>query len=170
MNSPDDKDFTLEEGQLSAELGLARPKVRALRTDELVHGTDWKSIGGLVRYSRAGWEKLRRAVGLAAGEPAAPPPAPAKDLAPKPAVGATAGAGHPLPTEPLRHGDVRDLVVVRIYPTNKRILLARLGESEVRVRLGDNRKFTKGMTLPAKFLEADLWELARRAPRYKGKW
>lgn len=161
MSSPDDKDFTLEEGQLSAELGLARPKVRALRTDELVHGTDWKSIGGLVRYSRAGWEKLRRSVGLAAGEPAAPPPAPAKDLAPKKAVGQP---------PPLQHGDVHDLVVVRIYPVNRKILLARLGNSEVRVRVGSNQKFMPGMVLPAKFLEADLWELARRAPRYRGKW
>lgn len=115
---------------------------------------------GLRASFAAEWAAANAALAQAAEKnaPAAPlPPEPA--TAPAPAVLA--------PPQP---GEERELQFVRSYPLNKRILLARLGALEVRVRVACSDNFRTGMTLKARLVGADLWELAQRAPRWPGKW
>ena len=149
-------EFLHTEADLVRELALARKKIAALRADVLVRGVDWAHEGGEVRYSAFGREKLMALLKVPAPEDSAPNPPPPADLP----------ADHPP-----RPGDVRDLVCVRTYPLNHRIIQARLGETLVRVRVRESAKFTPGMTgLRCRFVGADLWDLARPGPRAKGKW
>jgi hypothetical protein len=71
---------------------------------------------------------------------------------------------------PLEAGEVRELVVLRVYSLNRRIVLARFGEIEARVRVRDNRKLQPGMKMRCSYVERDLWDLEQRLPRHPGKW
>jgi hypothetical protein len=107
-------------------------------------------------------------------EPASPPVplAPPGPSAPGGQPAAVTPAASPTPPDlgPPRPGDQRELVCVRTYPLNRRIVLATLGTAEVRVRLRDSANLRPGMRLTCRFLQADLWELATRCPRFPGKW
>ena len=62
-----------------------------------------------------------------------------------------------------------DIELVRLYP-NRRIVGGRLDGEVVRIRVKDNRNFRRGMILPCRHVQADLWECTRRSPRRRGKW
>ena len=148
--------FVHSEAALVKSLGLARKKISSLRGSGLVRGTDWANDGGEVRYSADGLARLLGLLGLEPSAPAELPPA--EDLAPKdPAPSGAADAP-------------RELVCVRTYPLNRRIVQARDGELLLRVRVRDSAHITPGMTLSCSHVSADLWELATRLPRWKGKW
>jgi hypothetical protein len=171
--------FAHSESALVSSLGLPRKKISALRGSALVRGVDWAHTAGEVRYSDAGRAKLHELLAI-------PAPAVAEDLAPKdptspPFYGVLnsaedlATALAPLPPDdppdhPPRPGEIRVLVCVRTYPLNRRVVQARLGETLVRVRMRTSEHFVPAMELKARFVGADLWELAQRLPRWKGKW
>lgn len=162
------KRFIFAEAALADELGLPQKNLRAVRTGELTRGEHWQHVANEVRYSEDGRARLFGALNLAppAGylapkNPAEPPPAGSNGTGPAAAAAAAA---------PPRHGDVRELVCIRLFPLNKRILAAKLGGLEVRVRVADNRNITLGMALRCRLIGGDLWELARPLPRWRGKW
>lgn len=173
--------FPHAEGELVSSLGLARKRVREVRSSALVRGDDWSHTGGQVRYSEGGLKKLLSALRIPpSGEPIAPPPAPAaaetppapEDLAPKkiekvPAAQIPPRAA-PAPG-PLKRGDVHELVMVRTYQ-NRQIVLAEFGDVPARVRVRDSAKLIRGMKMKCAFLERDLWRLAQPLPRWRGKW
>lgn len=151
--------FVHSEATVAQSLNLNRKKISALRGTALLRGEDWSHEHGEVRYSDTGRERL---LGLLAVVPPPPPPAaataePVEHLAPKKSEepGATTA----------------DIVIVRLYPLNRRIVQGRLESgASVRVRVRDNRNLTPAMVMPCRHLGADLWELTHALPRWKGKW
>ena len=53
---------------------------------------------------------------------------------------------------------------------NPRILLATDGAGVLRVRVRNSENFIKGMKIPVRLIQGDLYELARACPRAKGRW
>jgi hypothetical protein len=161
--------FPHAEGELIAALGLAPKRVRGLRAGQLTRGTDWTHVGGQVRYSAAGRDKLRSLLKID------PEPLPTiEDLAPKkieedPLPNPPAApAPFPAAAEP-SPGDERELVCVKIC-MNKAIVLATFGDKRVRVRVRDSANITPGLKMKCLLIDADLWQLSQRLPRWRGKW
>lgn len=143
--------FTHAEADLVAALGLARAVVRTVRSEQLTRGTHWHTIAGEVRYSDEGRTLL---FSILKAEPQ-------KNLAEiRPDPGA----------EPAEPGGPRELVCVRTYTMNRRIVQARLGDEIVRVRVKDSAKLIEGMTMRCSHVQADMWELVQPLPRWRGKW
>lgn len=171
------------EHALAAELGLAQKDLRDVRGD-LERGADWQHVGKEVRYSATGRARLLEALKIT---PAAAP----EDSAPK----NSAGPG-PVPSTPpatpvppelaaaraqllgVLHlaaaqaapADVAELIVVRVYPLNRRIVLAARDGARVRVRVPNSKNLVPGMAMKCRHRDGDLWELAQRLPRWRGKW
>ena len=160
--------FVHSEAALAQSLNLNRKKISALRGTALHRGEDWSHEHGEVRYSDTGRERLLALLAVspappAEAEPVAAGAAPAEHLAPKKSEEAA-----PAPTSP---ATTADIVLVRLYPLNRRIAQGRLESGAlVRVRVRDNRNLTPAMTMPCRHLGADLWELTHALPRWKGKW
>ena len=174
--------FLHPEAALADTLGLPRKKISALRGSALVRGEHWQHTGGEVRYSDAGRALLLTGLGVTASAPAAdsppntpppapppadPPGAPPAVPPPTPPVGPTP----PTPEPPPKPGDEANLEVIRTYPLNRRIVLARLADGrEACVRVRDSGHLLAGMTMRCRFVAAGRWDLAQRLPRWKGKW
>jgi hypothetical protein len=148
LNAPT---FIHAEADLVAALGLARALVRDVRTEQLTRGTHWQHVAGAVRYSDEGRDRLHL---ILKAEPQ-------KNLAEIPAE---PGA------EPAEPSGLRELVCLRTYTMNRRIVQAQLGEEIVRVRVKDSAKLTAGMVMRCTHVQADMWELAQPLPRWRGKW
>lgn len=183
-------DFQHTERGLLASLGLAKKMVRDVRVAQLARGVDWQHLGNEVRYSDAGRAKLLAALHASPAPVAATTPPPdysAPKNSPEPAATPLAAAvastpepaaepGHAPAAEPvppvgtLQRADVHELVVVRLFARNRRIILARYQDREdARVRVKDSRKLRAGMTLRCSYIEGDLWEIAQRLPRWPGR-
>lgn len=146
--------FIHGERELVASLGLSQKAVRAVRAEDLDRTVDWETIGGEVRYSDVGRSKLLGVLKISseAAAPAAP-----EDPAPAAAARAP--------------GALEDLVCVKCYKPNRRMLEARtVGGDVVLVRVKDNVNLLPGMTMPCRFEAGRIWTLARRLPRHRGKW
>ena len=174
-------EFLHTERALLTTLGLPKKSVRAVRTAQLSRGVDWQHIGNEVRYSETGRAKLLAALHAPAPadysaqknspEPAATPLAAAVASTPEPSVAPGHAADAPAApiTAALQHGDAHDLVVVRTFARNRRIILARYQDrADARVRVKDSGKLRAGMTLRCSYIEGDLWEIAQRLPRWPG--
>jgi hypothetical protein len=176
------------ESELVATLGLARKRVRDVRAGTLVRGEDWNHIGGQVRYTDEGQKKLLSALHITPppAAPSAPEPTDAKDLAPKKSVLLTPddlpdddsipsvhidgeASGGKTAALQLKPGDERELVCSKLC-LNKAIVLATFGTLQVRVRVRDSSNITRGLKMKCRLIDADLWQLAQRLPRWKGKW
>lgn len=54
---------------------------------------------------------------------------------------------------------------------NPRLIMARIGDQEVRVRVSNFKLFTDGMEIPIrKMTTDDVWVLTRKEPRSPGRW
>jgi hypothetical protein len=61
--------------------------------------------------------------------------------------------------------------IVTRYVRNPRLILARVDEKEVRVRVSNFKLFRIGMEIPIKKLATDdVWMLTRKEPRSPGRW
>lgn len=176
--------FTHPERDLATRFGLPLEKIRGVRAAGCVRGTDWQREANEIRYSEVGLAKLTAALGLATGSAAATDPEP--DAGPAAlcqvltaravAINAAAMAqknSAPNATEcALTAGAEHELVVVRTYALNRRIVLAKLklGNQPARVRVRDSGKLTPGMIMRCVFVELDLWNLNQRLPRHRGRW
>ena len=66
-----------------------------------------------------------------------------------------------------------EVEVLKVYPVNRRLVECLRGSGEeVRVNVGDNANFLKGMVLKARppWGSGRLWVLVGRRPRWRGKW
>ena len=166
--------FVHQERALAESLGLPQKDLRGVRTDELTVGVDWKNIRGEVCYSDAGRIRLLDALKIS-DVVAAVDSAPknsfepcALDLERAALLGVLSGRAALAPV--LAPGACRTLECVRIFPLNRRIVQARRDGQLVRVRVRDSINFIAGMAMPCRLIDGDLWELAQRLPRWKGKW
>jgi hypothetical protein len=163
------------EDKMAEYLGVSRDSLKAFRAD-LLEGEDWACEGNRIRYSEDGVLRLLDLMGL--------------DLPKKRAKGSAghsisslldcARLSHPTDQDSQKNGapEVFDLRVVKIT-SNRKILFASHtagtfpGSTEnnlVRVKVRDNSNFRQDMILQAVWLEEDLWELAGRCPRFRGRW
>jgi hypothetical protein len=155
--------FTASEKNLVSLLGVPRAELRRLRM-ELIEGEDWTMAGNTVRYSESGIKKTRAALEL--------PQEAASNKIPvnQPAMSAEAADG-PVPIEsaPIKN-PAEKTFRVRQTVANHKILLATDGVSQIRVRVHSSVNFLPGMAIPCRHIKDDLWELARRCPRWRGRW
>lgn len=178
-------DHRFEEKRLAKVLGLARDTLRMARS-ALEEGPDWRLGHGRVLYSKKGVMRLLDALGVRLPEKKA-----------RQRNGATLArvlqasqfgpAADQKPTSAaavLWRPQEQELEVVRVYPKNRHILLARpcsetLGpkghpyldpDGNVRVRVRTTEKFCEGMRMVCQHVEEDLWEFDGRCPRWRGRW
>lgn len=181
--------FTHGERSVSDRLGLDLKKLRAVRSASLTRGADWQQVAGEVRYSESGLDRISASLGATPPEYSAPKKlpdsAPAELATPRTALvtlldhrlanlvtcgtTCTSARREPPPANP-EPGALHELLVLRVYTRNHRIVLAQFGDQEARIRVRDNSKLAPGMTVQCSYVERDLWDIAQRLPRWKGKW
>lgn len=169
--------FPHAERVLVAELGVQQKQLRAIRADELTNGRDWSSVSGEVRYSDAGRLRVYAVLKISA-EPSAPPeppraPAvpPVEHSAPKNSVEPAPPPADPRPPVATLRGTVETITVHKVYAPNRSILEGkRTCDEIVLIRVRDNRKFKRGMTMSCRFAQGRLWELNQPLPRFPGRW
>lgn len=148
--------FTYVERDLATEFGLA-PSILKTARKGLGRDIDWAVIRGFISYSEEGRARLMVALKITAkaseaADPVPPPPAPAEEA--------------PRAAEPV----VEELICLKRYPINRRIVEAKRGPEVVRVRLRDNVNMRPGMAMRCRQVDGTLWELVQKLPRWPGKW
>lgn len=163
------------EDKMAEYLGVSRDSLKAFRED-LLEGEDWACEGNRIRYSEDGVLRLLDLMGL--------------DLPKKRAKGSVGSSisslldcarlAQPATPDSKKNGapEVFELRVVKVT-SNRNILFANHtadtfpGSTEnnlVRVKVRDNSNFRQDMILQAVHIDEDLWELAGRCPRFRGRW
>jgi len=161
--------FQFCEKDLAAQMGIPRATLKEIRDTQMTKGEHWDMVSMRICLSRAGVDLAATFVGLLDSE---------KDprLLLDPDDTETVQADPPDHNQHLMlpasssSGNVRIGKVSRITKNTRIILVESLGET-VRMRVRHNGKFLPGMEVPMKLIEEpDLYELARKAPRWRGKW
>jgi len=143
------KNFEFTEKDVSAATGISARMLEEIRHKQMVNGGHWLKDSTGVRYSEYGVKRLMDIAEIS-GEKMPP---------------------HDEPAEPLEPPEEADLLVTRFY-TNPQILGAvrAVGEPVQRVRVKTTKNFRRGMKIPCTHLQADLWILTGRCPRWPGKF
>lgn len=147
----------MREAEFCRVLGVSRERLRWLRRG-LTEGTHFARSGRAVVWTEAGQVAAREAI--------------ARELAVPAIVDGTNRANGTDGAEKVPDIELAHLRVLRRV-INPHIVLAievGAGEAVQRVRVRSSENFIPGMTLRARRVEADLWELAGRCPRWKGRW
>ena len=162
--------FGCREKEIAEELGVPLDAVAEQRAKHLVRGQDYDRVGHFIAYAAAAKETILAVFRV-------PPEKAAVDQDKKKAAevgtptaepaNAEAGAGGEptVQTEP-----EAVLAVVSALYRNTRLVGATIGINEIRVRVRNSRNFVRGMEIPVRHVRDDVYELARRAPRFRGKW
>lgn len=147
--------FTTSERRLAERLGVSHKELRKLRAESLERDVHWThGHQGEVFYSDAGVAQLAALAKIPDGDAAA--------FTSSPAASPPHLAANPPP-------DAITLTVTRC-PINRRIVLATDPDGNpARVRVRDNGKLRPGMRLTCHHIDADLYSLAQRLPRWIGK-
>lgn len=146
-------DFTLPEKQVAGSILPGRQmleQVQAYRRQELTRGLDYEIVAGKCLYTQAAYSAMLASLSGAGAAPDGPPSQPEKKRA-APA----------------------DAVVTRVFPQNPRFMLARMGTTDITVRIRETRNFCAGMTLEAAFLVptgGPTWDWIGRLPKARGTW
>jgi hypothetical protein len=177
--------FEFAETEAARVTGIPQLCFRAVRkTRTVLEGADWAKVDGRVMYSREGLKKTVAGMSSLKGAEAAPsldaalgvdwpdfcllPDAEALDAGKKNdgACGVSAGS-----EVILRSSVVEEARVTRFF-LNPKVLEARLEKSSapVRVRVKSSVNFVRGMLIKVRPLDAHLWELVGRCPRFRGKF
>lgn len=179
MNRPE---FVHKEQDIAAQLGVALAVLVEQRAKHLIRGKDFERLGNYITYTQGAKDavltlfQLPKDGGTLDGQtapaetpssPEAGPTAPGV-LTPTAEGGTTPQGQTPGPIEQVRPDTVQ-AVVSAIY-RNTRLLGATLGQQEIRVRVRNSRNFIRGMEIPVRHVRDDVYELARRAPRFRGRW
>lgn len=149
------------ESKLAKDLGVPRKKLRTLRAKHLAPTADFVKGPEGIEYTVEGLQRMQEKLGAAMkpvdSAPSTPPPSQV-----------LAGMAEDAVSPPR----VAEMRVVKVYPLNPRLLLCELKDTPQaqRVRVRDNRNFLPGMVLKAVHENSDLWTLAQRLPRWRGKW
>lgn len=168
-----------QERELAAAAGLSQDDLKKIRRRLLTRGRDFDTVGGFVCYTAAAAVAIWHEVGLdLAGAPR--PADSATNNPPEEKISAAdeapSPAAEPAPPSaaaeavPPAAGDLRELVCVKRFFPNTRLLGATYLGQTVRVKVRDNKNFVAGMKLQCRLEQGDLWVLAQRLPRWRGKW
>lgn len=155
-------EFLYGEIELAAATGIHARVFQRLRLKELKEGSDWKLVGQKVVYGKNG---LAHALEHATGEKIKK-------------NGAVAG----LPLEELERRCLLPIpvdtppqtaTVERFFP-NRQLLGVKLKEGDgalIHIRVNSAKNFRRGMELPLRWNETiQMFELARKLPRFPGRW
>lgn len=148
--------FRYGEAAAARVLGLSPVAIGEARKKTGREGTDWALVKNRVAYTETGLVRIVTFL-----------------------VGPLDGAGVPLP-ELLNRSLLEELqtpaaeqltgTVQRFYLNTRLIGVLVQGRTElVNVRVNSNRNFVRGMSVPIKN-NGDHWMLARKEPRFPGKW
>lgn len=161
--------YPIAEREIADALGIAHAALKVARNEVLTRGSDWDMLKGHVCYTVDARRRVLAHLKIAIDEPppATPPPPRPADSAPNDPQNIPPG---PPPPPPLKLGDVRELVCTRRCHPNTRLLEASLGNAAQRVRVRNNLNFVVGMKLQCRFVQGNLWDLAQRLPRWRGRW
>ncbi len=152
--------FVFSEHVLAQATGLPPRTLQKNRVKKLARATHWEVVTSVVAYSADG---LALALELATGK--------------KIADGSIAGIVIADLEKLCRIPDPADVVpppapvegkVVRFYP-NGHLIGIQLPDRLVNIVVRSTANFRKGMTVPVR-PAGNGWELARRAPRFFGRW
>lgn len=143
----------LSERNLAATTGIDREMLKVAR-ESLEKGADWDLVKGMVVYTAAGIQRLMEALGVAGAITDAELDAIMAWLPPEPeeATKKTVSASF-----------------LRRFRSPHHIG-ALLDGREVTVRVRDSKNFRAGMEIPIREMTPGYFELARRCPRYRGRW
>lgn len=141
-----------EEREIAAALGLSRKRVKEARAEGLRSPADWVLKGARVQYTRRGVRRSLAVIGL---------------------------RGVVSPAEVIREivrrrkeraeAPIVMARVTKLYPEEYPAVCAVIGGQRVDVAVRDSRKFVLGMTIPMKRV-GGRYILARRCPRWQGRW
>lgn len=146
--------FVHGEAELAASAGIAEKKFRAERVRYLRQGEHWDIRGQRVAYTPAGLQLVLES--LLGRECLA-------------AELAAALNGSRL-VEPEKKAPPLVAKVVKTWP-NPWLLTVQLPEGRaVNLRVKSSKNFRRGMECPVRVNEQGQYELARRLPRFPGKW
>jgi hypothetical protein len=171
-------------------LGLARDTVRVARLTILKEGDHWAKAHNEVALTAPAVPLLLKTLGVKIPKKRASIPggitihcllqqadleAHRNPTPPKKTAGGPAVLYKPPP----------QILIVDQLTRNHQILLARFKDEQlapkgakylgqprglVRVRVRNTEKFVIGMEMNARHVQADLWELVGRGPRFRGRW
>lgn len=147
-------DFVKTEMEAAEEIGVSRDAVKEIR-GKLERGKDWDIVTGFVRFTREGMHAL---IDLVMGKKTELPERTIKGL-----------------LEPHREEPKLEVtMIVKRFFKNPRILGCVIKGNEaagmMRVQVQSTKNFVLRMEIPARWVKADLWELTRKCPRYRGRW
>ena len=145
-------DWGREERAFAVALGLKRARLSSLRREHLEEGVDWGRRKGKVVYRMGGESKMKGVVALLVG----------------------VEEEEVVVDEELGRADSsEEMEVLKVYPINGTLVeCERVGGEKVRVNVGDNANFMKGMVMTARppWGSGRLWVMVGRKPRRRGKW
>lgn len=169
------------ESRIPARFGVSRNEVRQARKRALVEGSDWWVDNKRVCIAEEGVEKIATELGVMRSENTTEQNVHQRAQ--------NKSDGHPvgvytsqdLKPRALLPEQARSLIApatplkktVRLFKTcvNPRIIQCRDGDGDlIRVKVKDASKFTPAMEIPIRHIEADLYELDRPEPRWRGRW
>jgi len=173
-------EFAYSETRVADKMGIARATVRTARLTALVEGDDWRMDHHEVIYCAEGVQALLKALGVRIPKKRARTAGGMtlekllrNSLAEMPAA--------PAPTtQAVLWRPLDQVLVVRRLTKNRRILLAEATDAALapkgvryrgegigllRVQVRDNRRFSVGMAIPCRHVQADLWEMTGPLPR-----
>ena len=138
------------EDAFAVALGLKREALSALRKSHLEEGLDWGLLKGRITYFCRGELKMKGIVALRVG----------------------------LEVDEVELDEeivdqTESLTVLQVFPINRRLVECERAEGEVvKVTVGDNANFLKGMVLTARppWGSGRLWVMVGSKPRWRGKW
>lgn len=143
----------VSEREFVKKIGIPRRKLADFR-ETLETGRHWFKEGRLIYWTEVGQEAVLLRLGLKKTELPLPPPI-LKDKEDIDAI-----------IEP-------PMAFVMFSPKNRRVLVAALKKNSERitVRVRNNAKFPAGFEIPVRKIDGMmLWELARKEPRWFGRW
>ena len=141
-----------DEEAFAVAMGVKRERLSSLRKGHLSEGIDWGKKKGRVTYYVGGEAKMKRVVAMVVG------------ISEEEVV---------VDEEIGKEDATEEMKVVVVYPVNRRLVECERSDGEkVRVKVGDNLNFVKGMVMKARppWGSGRLWVMVGRKPRRRGKW
>lgn len=182
------KPIRFTEGQIAQATGLSVEKIKQIRENALFEKDHWIKSGREILYTEEGKSKFLELIShqfvadrsnLAQDEPVlesalSAVPLSSDEMAPTgiSESGVSFDQVKESFTEAIEYTQFKPVpLTVSARCQNPRLLLAKANTGDlVRVRVRDNQNFQIGMSLQAKQIQADLYELVGRCPRFKGRW
>jgi hypothetical protein len=162
--------FIFKESRSPGVLGICRNEARRIRKSILVEGVEWSNATGKVLWTDAALKKAREHL---LKTPHSEPQAPAVSSAEKTAADSnspTCAVPDPATAETVITEPEMVLVKMVRRVANPNIVLGEAAGAVVRVRVRSAEKLTPGMEMPCRHIDGDLYELACRCPRWRGRF